>query len=176
MMITRRRWQRFVLVGVLVLAGAVAVGGCGGGAADVTTTTVSTPGSPGSAATTVPPGGPFVDYIGKPLATTSETPADITGALSEHRPMVILFYVPGGTDDSVVLDEIKTLQTKYTDVTFALYDYKDPTSYGDLGILLKVDYPPQTVFIDTRGTIYDIRTGYIDEGTLNQQVVNIRQG
>jgi hypothetical protein len=32
------------------------------------------------------------------------------------------------------------------------------------------------VFIDTRGTIYDILTGYIDEGTLNQQVVNIRQG
>jgi hypothetical protein len=175
MMVTNRSWQWFVLASALVLTVAVAVVGCGGGGA-ATTTTVSVPGSPGGAVTTVAPGGSGSEFIGRPLTPTSETPAEITDAISQHRPIVILFYVPGGTDDSVVLDEIKALQTKYTDVTFALYDYKSPTSYGDLGILLKVAYPPQTVFIDTRGTIYDIRTGYVDEGTLNQQVVNIRQG
>ncbi len=175
-MVTSRSWQWFVLTGALVLAVAAAVAGCGGGSDEATTTTVQAPPGTGGAVTTVSPAGSFVDFIGQPLVTTGETPAKVTDAISQHLPIVILFYVPGGADDSAVLDEIKALQTKYTDVTFALYDYKDPTSYGDLGILLKVDYPPQTVFIDTQGTIYDIRTGYIDEGTLNQQVVNIRQG
>lgn len=175
-MVTSRSWQWFVLAGALVLAVAAVVAGCGGGSGEATTTTVQAPPGAGGAVTTVPSGGSFVDFIGQPLVTTSETPAEVTDAISQHLPIVILFYVPGGTDDSAVLDEIKALQTKYTDVTFALYDYKDPASYGDLGILLKVDYPPQTVFIDTRGTIYDIRTGYVDKGTLNQQVVNIRQG
>ena len=174
MMARSRSWQWFVLAGALVLT--VAVAGCGGGGEDATTTTVSVPGSSGGAVTTVPPGGSFVDLIGKPLTPTSLTPAEITDAISQHRPIVILFYVPGGTDDTAVLDELKALQTTYTDVTFALYEYSDPASYGDLGVLLKVVYLPQTVFIDTRGTISDILTGYIDEGTLNQQVVNIRQG
>lgn|GEM_PF-873257 len=180
MMVTRRSWQRLVLAGALVLAGVVSVAGCGGGTDDAATTTVSVPVGSGGAVTTVAPGaaegGSFAELIGKPLVTTSETPAEITEAMAQHRPIVILFYVPGGSDDSAVLDEIKALQSTYTDVTFALYEYDDPASYGDLGILLKVQYLPQTVFIDTQGTIYDIRTGYIDEGTLNQQVVNIRQG
>ena len=177
MMIISRRWQWLVLAGAVVLTLALAVGGCGGGGAD-TTTTVSVPAgvvttvAPGE----VPQGGSLDELIGTPLVTTTETPAEITDAIAQHRPIVILFYVPGGSDDTAVLDEIKTLQTTYTDVTFALYEYSDPASYGDLGILLRVKYLPQTVFIDTQGTIYDIRTGYVDEGTLNQQVVNIRQG
>jgi len=173
-MVINRSWQRFVLMGALVLMLAVAIAGCGGGGDEATTTTVQVP--PSGADTTVAPGGSFDDLIGQPLVTTSETPAEITDAISQHLPIVILFYVPGGTDDSAVLDELKALQTEYPDVTFALYEYSDPASYGDLGVLIKVDYLPQTVFIDTRGIIYDIQTGYIDQGTLNQQVVNIRQG
>jgi hypothetical protein len=176
-MITGRRWQWLVLTGAVALTLALAVGGCGGGSTD-TPTTVSVPAGPVTtvAPGAVPQGGSLAELIGTPLVTTTETPAEITDAIAQHRPIVILFYVPGGSDDSAVLDEIKTLQTTYTDVTFALYEYADPASYGDLGILLRVKYLPQTVFIDTQGTIYDIRTGYVDEGTLNQQVVNIRQG
>lgn len=142
MMAKSRSWQWLVLAGALVLAVSVAVGGCGGGGEEATTTTVSVPGSSGGAVTTVPPGGSFVELIGKPLTPTSLTPVEITDALSQHRPIVILFYVPGGTDDTTVLDEVKALQTAYTDVTFALYEYSDPASYGDLGILLKVNYLP----------------------------------
>ena len=177
MMITSRRWQWLVLAGVVALTLAFAVGGCGGGGAD-TTTTVSVP---GAAVTTVAPGGvpqggSFAELIGTPFVPTAATPPEITDAIAQHRPIVILFYVPGGSDDSAVLDELKTLQTTYADVTFALYEYSAPATYGDLGIAFRVKYLPQTVFIDTQGTIYDIRTGYVDQGTLNQQVVNIRQG
>ena len=170
-----RSRQRFVLVGILALSLAVAIAGCGGGGG-ATTTTAAAPRAGAGPATTVAPGTAVNPLIGQPLTPTQNTPAEIADAISQHRPLVILFYVPGGADDGVVLDEIKALETKYRDVTFALYDFKDPKSYGDLGILLNTDYPPQSVFIDTRGFVYDVRTGYVDEGTLNQQVVNIRQG
>lgn len=170
-----RSRRRFILVGVVALSLAVAIAGCGGGGETTTTTAVVPPGG-GGPATTVAPGSAVNALIGQPLTPTENTPVEIVDAISQHRPVVILFYVPGGADDGVVLDEIKALESKYSDVTFALYDFKDPKSYGDLGILLNVDYPPQSVFIDTRGLVYDVRTGYVDEGTLNQQVVNIRQG
>lgn len=169
-----RSRQRFIVAGVVALGLTLAVAGCGGGAG-TTTTAVTAPPSAGPA-TTVAPGVARNPLIGQPLTSTENTPAEVTDALSQHRPLVILFYVPGGADDGAVLDEIKALQSKYRDVTFILYDFKDPNSYGDLGILLRVDYPPQSVFVDTQGLVFDVRTGFVDAGTLNQQVVNIRQG
>ena len=47
--------------------------------------------------------------------------------------------------------------------------------YGDLSTLLKVQYPPKVVLVDGTGTIQEIWNGYVDEGSLNQSLVNLGQ-
>ncbi|GAB4243879.1 MAG: hypothetical protein Kow00122_00010 [Thermoleophilia bacterium] len=164
------RWVPVVLTGLL----AVAAAGCGGGGEP--TSTVSTAPAVAPPSSEQGPADPFAAAIDTPLRPTEETPAEVKEAIEQHRALVVAFYVTGGTDDGQVLDALKSLRTKYPDVTFALYDYKAPSTYGDLSRLLPVDYPPEVIFIDTSGVIRKVTSGYVDEGTLNQLVVNIRQG
>ncbi|MCZ7661999.1 MAG: hypothetical protein M5U22_03160 [Thermoleophilia bacterium] len=161
-------------MGLLALAALALAVGCGGG--EETTTTVSTVPPITPPASEQGSVDPFAAIVGTPLQPTSDTPAEVKSAVEQHRPVVMAFYVTGGTDDAKVIDALKTLQGTYTDVTFVYYDYKAPATYGDLSILVPVDYPPQVIFVDTNGTIRQITTGYVDEGTFNQLVVNIRQG
>lgn len=117
----------------------------------------------------------FNALVGQQLAPGEMTPAVVKDALAQKRPVVVLFYVTGGHDDGLVRETLQKLGPKYEDVVIATYDFKAPAEFGDLARLLRVDYPPQLVFIDTNGVIRSVLSGYVDEGTLNQHLVNIRQ-
>jgi hypothetical protein len=85
----------------------------------------------------------------------------------------VLFYVPGNADDKSVLDTVNRLKSSFAQYAFLIYDYKNPNSYGTLAQLLKVDYPPYLVLTDATGHLRRIFKGYVDEGTLNQELVNL---
>lgn len=172
--------RKTALVEVLSLAlfviVAVVVVGCGGGGDTSTTDTTVVLVPVVDPVTTIMPGPPkaFKALIGTTLVASEDTPEEVRSGLEQHQPMVIAFYVTGGTDDTVVLDTLDALALRFSDVDFYQFDYKKPAAYGDLSALLEVDYPPQVAFVDARGTVRAVTSGFADEGTLNQNVVNIR--
>jgi hypothetical protein len=143
--------------------------GCGGDAEEGTT---STEGPASTAPTTAAPGGGQA-LVGTQLRTTATTPVEYVDAVKEGRPVVILFYVPAGVDDQRVLESISLLQGNFPNYVFLLYDFADPAAYGDLSTLLEVDYPPAVILVDDTGTIDAVWTGFVDEGTLNQELVDL---
>lgn len=166
-----------VLIAMLLLVSLSLAVGCGGGE---TATEETQPPDTGvvvvEATTTTIPGPPkaFKHLIGTSLAVTDETPEKVRASIERHTPMVIAFYVTGGTDDSVVLKHLNDLSVRFADIDFHEFDYKLPDDYGDLSALLEIDYPPQVTFVDDRGVIQAVTSGYADEGTLNQNLTNIR--
>lgn len=157
---------------LLVLAMAWVGFGCGGQEATTTSTSVNV-------VPTVSPcgsGGETDELLNKPLVTTELTPKEYVDAVEQGRPVVLLFYVPGSADDNRVLQNLTTLQTAFNDYVFLLYDYSKPDFYGDLSTLLKVNYPPEVVLVDAMGNVKEIWNGFVDEGTLNQSLVNLVKG
>ena len=165
------RSRQSALAFVLVIGLAVFLWGCGGSTSATTSSTVAsttrtTPTTAGSAADAL---------LNTTVATTRETPQEYKDAAGQARPIAVLFYVPGGVDDTKVLDTFRVLQPDFTDFTFLAYDYKKPSAYGDLSILLQVNYPPEIVLIDKAGVVQRIWNGYVDEGTLAQSLINLRR-
>ena len=158
---------------IVVLAGFVSTG-CGGGG---TTTTVSVapvtqaPAAGGITATTAAPADSGV--VGVTLTATPNTPADVASALQQNKPVVLLFYSPGGTPDTKVLQSLTSLTPQFPTAFISEYDYRAPDTYGDLGSVLQVGYLPTTVLIDASATVTQVFSGYVDEGTLNQSLVNL---
>lgn len=163
------RSKQSAAVLILLLAVVLLVGGCGSGS-DETTTTVSgvTPTVP-----TNPSAGGGSDLLGTQLKTTADTPAEYVEAMNQAQPVILLFYVPGGVDDLKVLQNLSALQPQFPNYRFLIYDYSIPDAYGDLSSLLAVNYPPELVLVDGTGTIREIWNGFVDEGTLNQSLVNL---
>jgi hypothetical protein len=164
---------------VLILALSLFVIGCGGGddqSSDTTVTTAAQAAIVQPVANTVPARHSYEGLVGTQLEPTEETPAAVKDALTEGRPVLVFFYVAGSYDDGLVRETIDKLLPKYEDITLAAFDFKAPDAFGDLARLLQIDYPPQLVFIDTAGVVRSVLSGYADEGTLNQHLVNIRQG
>lgn len=164
----RSRYQFGVLV-LIILVALLALG-CGGGDEKTTTTkarvvTTAAPSSSGSAAD---------ELIGTTVKPTEDTPGEFVDAYGV-RPIVLLFYVPGGTDDISVSETLNALAPSFNKYLFLVYDYKAPEAYGDLSSLLKVDYPPALILIDRDGVIDGVWNGYIDEGTMNQALVNLER-
>jgi hypothetical protein len=87
--------------------------------------------------------------------------------------LVVLFYVAGGRDDEAVLANLKELEPSFGAYTFFYYEYGDTEAYGDLSLLLEVDYEPTLVFIDRTGVVRKVWTGFVDSGSLNQSLVNL---
>ena len=173
-----RRWVPGMAAASLVLLLVGGVVGCGGGGDEQSTaTTVVTTAAKASAPAPAAEAADDVSQVavGLTLEPTDLTPDEITAALKEHRPIVVLFYVSTGADDSEVRTALDALKPQYADVLFVTYDYSDAKAYGDLAQQLKINYPPQTMFIDSKGMVRSMTSGYADEGTLNQHVVNIRQ-
>lgn len=171
----RQRKAVYVKAALLAVAivGASLLVGCGGGGATSEETSTTLP--PAPITTAVPlPSKPFADLVGTKLTATDETPEEARDSLERHIPMVVAFYVTGGTDDAVVLDNLDKLALRFSDVDFYTFDYKAPTAYGDLARQLHVGYPPQVAFVDSNGIVQGVTSGYADEGTLNQLVTNIR--
>ena len=148
--------------------------GCGGD--EGTPTTVATTGTASPAASTTT----FV-----PATTTSATSG--TSATSDlvdgmpakyvesfgRRPIVVLFYVPGGVEDEKVLQVVNELSATFREYTFLTYDYRVPAAYGDLAQALKITYQPQLVLIDAQANKYKVWSGYVDKGTLSQSLINL---
>ena len=157
---------------IVALAG-IALTGCGGGdeattSTTVTPTTLAPAAGDGEAATT----GAAV-LVGTALAVTENTPADVKSALDQKQPLVLMFYAPGGSDDTKVLQSLTALTPKFPTAFIAQYDYKAPDAYGDLGQLLQIGYLPEVVLIDSSATVTQVFSGYVDEGSLNQSLVNL---
>jgi hypothetical protein len=169
----RSRQSTVVLLVVLGLA--AFLWGCGGGdQADTATVSTLVNNTPTTAAASVQSEVDSILY--KQLAVTENTPEEYVEAVGQARPVVVVFYVPGNVDDTKVVDALVALQPEFPDYTFLMYDFKDPSSYGDLSMLLQVNYPPETVLIDRDGTVKDIWNGYVDDGTLRQCLINLGQG
>ncbi|MBU2602143.1 MAG: hypothetical protein KKA32_08245 [Actinobacteria bacterium] len=165
-----------VLVAMLLLVSLSLAVGCGG---DETATEGTQPPDAGvvvEPTTTTIAGAPkaFKHLIGTTLAVTDESPEKVRASIERRTPMVIAFYVTGGTDDAVVLKHLDDLAVRFAEIDFYKFDYKLPGEYGDLSALLEIDYPPQVTFVDDRGVIQAVTSGYADEGTLNQNLTNIR--
>jgi peptidoglycan/xylan/chitin deacetylase (PgdA/CDA1 family) len=105
-------------------------------------------------------------------------PRQYVDALS-RRPIVLVFYAPGGVDDEKVLSAARELQTAFSGYTFLMYDYRVPAAYGDLTKELKAAYNvdfgylPVTLLIRRDGTAATKWSGYVDKGTLNQALINL---
>jgi hypothetical protein len=157
---------RQLIVVLLILAVTLLTTGCfGGGGSTVTTQRSSTGGSSSGGTTgTLEEGGQ--------LSLIEGLPTEFTDALGKS-PIVVLFYVSGSADDEAVLNTVNQLRSSFSAYAFLLYDYKDPNAYGTLAQLLSVDYPPYLVLIDASGVAQKIFKGFVDEGTLNQSLVNL---
>jgi hypothetical protein len=160
------RSAKWTSVLFLVLCVVVLTSGCFGGGSKTTTTskTVTTAGGGGSTGSGLEEGAVFEPGDG--------TPEDVTGALG-NRPIVIFFYIAGNADDTSVLDTVNRLRTSFDSYAFLLYDYKDPDAYGTLCQQLGVSYTPFLALIDGTGTLQNKFVGFVDEGTLNQALVNL---
>jgi len=140
---------------------------CGGGGVQTTTTTGKKP------ATTTSVSLPSsASLLGTTVKTTEQTPQEFVQAYGT-RPIVVFFYVPGNADDGLVLESVQRLERAFSEYVFLAYDYRAPAAYGDLPTLLKVGYPPQLVLIDKKGVVREVWNGYIDEGSLNQKLVEL---
>jgi hypothetical protein len=158
---------RQLTVLLLILAVALLTIGCFGGGGSTSTTRQTTTAVGGAGGGTT---GTLKE--GAQLSQIEGLPTEFTDALGKS-PMVVLFYVSGSADDKAVLDTINQLKPSFGGYTFLLYDYKDPNAYGTLAQLLSVDYPPYLVLITASGVAQKIFKGFVDEGTLNQSLVNL---
>jgi hypothetical protein len=160
----------------IVVLAAFVLTGCGGGGETTTTTSVpasTQPPAGGGAATATTAAPTTSSLIGTSLKVTADTPADVKSALEQHKPVVLLFYSPGGSDDSRVQQSLTALTPQFPAAFISQYDYRAPDTYGDLGQVLQVGYLPTTVFVDASATVTQIFSGFVDEGTLNQTLVNV---
>jgi hypothetical protein len=168
------RFRHSALVLLLAVGLAVLLGACGGSSDDSTTDTTTAKTTRTTAAQSA--GSAVQDLLLTKLATTQDTPEAYVEAVGQAKPIAILFYVPGSVDDTRVLDVFKLVQADFPEYTFLEYDYRDPLAYGDLSLLLQVNYPPEIVLIDKAGAVRNIWNGYFDEGSLRQCLINIGQG
>jgi hypothetical protein len=169
---SRRHLPGAVLI--VLLAAIVLVGCFGGGSSN---TTATTGGTAATSATTDP------DIVQNTVTSGTQLvnglPAEYVASLGQ-RPIVVLFYVPGGAEDEKVLKSVLELRSIYTSYTFLVFDYRKPALYGDLCTELGISYQPQIVLIDRYGIPsgegddhWNIWSGYVDKATLNQALVNL---
>lgn len=161
---------RVALLSLVLLLGAAGVLTSAGCSDEPTTTTIAA--VPTTTGTTVPAAdAPRLTQ----LVAEEETPLEVAQALTTRKPLVILVYVPGGTDDQLVKASLDALAPRYQDVSFVSYNFDEPESLGDLPSQLGSHYPPFAAFVDANGIVQYFTTGYADEAVFNQYVVNIRQ-
>ena len=167
---------RQLAVAILLISVTLLAVGCGlGGGGSSATTALTIPSGATPSVTTSGTVTPQMQLVRdqKKLVATKFTPTDVSDALKAGRPVVLLFYVAGSSDDAQVLASLQKLQPEFSSYTFGIYDYKTPSAYGDLSTMLQVNYPPELILIDGKGTIKEIWNGFVDEGTMNQSLVNL---
>lgn len=110
--------------------------------------------------------------VGQAVVPTKDSPEDFVQAIDDKRPIVVTFYMPAPFDDSEVRSSVMTLEGRYRgQVEFFSYLYSDAQSYKDLVTLLSVDSTPTVVIINRQGTIQRAWTGFVDEPSIEQGIV-----
>jgi hypothetical protein len=157
------------IAAVLVCVGLVAsmLTGCFGSSGEMVTTVSPITPTPEATVTTT-----------FSLTTDSEStlidgiPSQYVNALGS-RPIVVLFYEPGGVEDEKVLTALQSLTTSFSNYTVLMYDYRVPAAYGDLPQNMQIGNLPYMVLIDRHGDTRAVWQGYVDKGTLNQSLLNL---
>lgn len=112
------------------------------------------------------------EMIGQAVVPTENTPEDFTEAIENERTVVVTFYMPSPTDDNQVRSSVMTLQGRYRgQVEFFSYLYSDSQSYKDLVNILNVNSTPTVVVINRDGVVQRAWTGYADEESIEQGIV-----
>lgn len=111
----------------------------------------------------------LVDQV---IVPTEQSPGDFRRSLENRRAVVVTFYMTGPADDSKVRSAIMSLEGRYKgQADFYNYLYTDGAKYGDLNTLLKVNATPAVVIINRQAKVQRAWTGYADEDSLEQGIV-----
>jgi hypothetical protein len=112
------------------------------------------------------------DLIGQIVVPTENTPEEFTKSIESQKPIAVTFYVLGPTDDSKVRTSMTNLESRYKgQMDFYIYLQSDGERYKDLATLLSVNTTPTVVFINDQARIVKAWTGYVDEKSLEQGIV-----
>ncbi len=111
--------------------------------------------------------------VGQVLVTNDNLPDDINTSLEERRPIAITFYMLGPDDDGSVRTAMTRLESKYKgQMDFYTYLYSDGERYKGLASQLLVNTTPTVVMINAESRIQVGWTGYADESSLEQGIVD----
>lgn len=161
-----------LLAAVLMIALAVFLfAGCGGGGEDTAPPPKAEKKSSNKQVVLEPSDMPE-NLVGQAIVPTKDSPEDFVRAIDEKRPIVVTFYMPAPTDDSDVRSSVMSLEGRYRgQVDFFNYLYSDAQGYKDLVTLLNVNSTPTVVIINRQGAVQRAWTGYVDEPSIEQGIV-----
>lgn len=112
------------------------------------------------------------NLIGQIITPTEQSPKDFTDSIKKRRPIVVLFYMSGPYDDSQVRSTISTLESRYKgQVDFYTYLYNESGRYMDLAMLLDVNTTPSVIIINKQATVQRAWTGFADNQSIEQGIV-----
>lgn len=150
--------------------------GCGGGDDEAATTsatqTNTTQANTATAARQAAEEAKPEDLIGQVIVPTENTPSDFTESINNRRPIAVTFYMLGPTDDNRVRSSMSSLENRYkSDMDFYIYLQSDGERYKNLATLLNVNTTPTVVIINSQARVVEAWTGFADEKTLEQGVI-----
>jgi hypothetical protein len=116
-------------------------------------------------------------YAPLTLTPTAETPAFITSRLQEQRPIVLLVYCEGASDDMDMLDYFDDVRALYgADSSFMSFEARQTTELGDTLQQLRVSNPPVLAVIRGSGEVAELYTGWIGRKVMEQVVADAVRG
>lgn len=111
----------------------------------------------------------LIDQI---VVPTEQSPQDFKKSLENRRAVVVTFYLSGPSDDSQVRSSINKLESRFKgQADFYTFLYTDGQKYGDLNIVLRVNTTPTVVIINKQAKVQRAWTGYADEESIEQGIV-----
>ena len=163
--------RKFLVTVSLMTLVAFFLSGCGEEKAEApakTSTKASTSKTSTSAASKDRPES-LIDQV---IVPTEQSPQDFKKSLENRRPVVVTFYLSGPSDDSQVRSYINKLESRFKgQADFYTFLYTDGQKYGDLNIVLRVNTTPTVVIINKQAKVQRAWTGYADEESIEQGIV-----
>lgn len=175
----RRRLKLTATALIMVLV-VFLLAGCGGGEDETTqpvTRAAASNGADGSKASSkakasaedVSQPEMLIDQV---IVPTEDSPEDFNESIEKRQPIAVTFYQLGPSDDADVRTAMNSLESRYKgQMDFYTYLYSDGERYKDLATLLLVDTTPTVVIINEESRVQRAWTGYADEDSLEQGIV-----
>ncbi|MCL4474425.1 MAG: hypothetical protein M1539_06575 [Actinobacteria bacterium] len=160
--------SRIAATALILALVAFLLSACGGDeAAAPTAQTVTKTAKSASSAT-----GKSEDLVGQVVTPGNLTPDKFKASLSSRRPIVVLFYMNGPSDDTQVRSSVQSLESKYrSQADFYEYVYSDGQTFGDLAMILKVSTTPAVITINKQSKVQRAWSGYVDAKSIEQGIV-----